>query len=115
MAALRALYAMDEWSALTLASKASISLEDAFYRIREHQISATFFQHCPSDSRGLTKFHSKYPHISLSIWFISFNSNIFCATIHQLWFEYVSSQTILLAIMNAEMNSRCPEEPRADG
>lgn len=63
----------------------------------------------------LTKFHSKYPHISLSIWFISFNSNIFCATMHQLWFEYVSSQTILLAIMNAEMNSRCPEEPRADG
>ena len=71
--------------------------------------------HSPQDSRVLTKFHSKYPHISLSIWFISFNSNIFCATIHQLWFEYVSSQTILLAIMNAEMNSRCPEEPLADG
>lgn len=30
MAALRALYAMDEWSALTLASNASISLDEAF-------------------------------------------------------------------------------------
>jgi hypothetical protein len=29
------------------------------------------------------RFHSRYPHISRSIWLISFSANIFCATIPQ--------------------------------
>ena len=35
-------------------------------------------------------------------------------TAHDL-FEYVSSHRILLASMNAERNSLCPEDPRACG
>ena len=35
-------------------------------------------------------------------------------TAHDL-FEYVSSQTTLDAIMNADKKSLCPEEPRAAG
>jgi hypothetical protein len=46
---------------------------------------------------------------------ISLRANIFCPTIHHDWFEYVSSQITLEAIIKAEMNRRCPDEPRAAG
>jgi len=46
---------------------------------------------------------------------ISLRENIPCPTTVQLLLEYVSSQTTLLAIMNAEINNRCPEEPLAAG
>jgi hypothetical protein len=46
---------------------------------------------------------------------ISLSANIFCATIDHDWFEYVSSQMTLDAIMKALMNSRWPDDPRAAG
>ena len=59
--------------------------------------------------------HSRYEHISRSIWLISRRANIPWPTIDHDLFEYVSSQITLDAIMNADINRRWPEDPRAAG
>jgi hypothetical protein len=61
------------------------------------------------------RFHSRWAHNSRSIWLISWRANIFCATMTQDWFEYVSSHKTFDAIMSAEMKSRWPDEPLAAG
>lgn len=75
----------------------------------------TFCSNSVSAEGSMLSCHSRYEHISRSIWLISRSANMPWPTIDHDLFEYVSSQMTLLAIMNALMKRRWPEEPRAAG